>query len=238
MKKIVLCLSMALLLLTGCSGEKYPDFLTENSWGYDNKRCAESLYFGEDGEFVYSEACGSPVGNYDAYDEYKYDEKNQTITLIPCEGSSAKEIVKIFHYDEASLMLQIGGKVKEFYAENNVPDVEDRFLDDIEGYSGYNAICKIEDGQIYVGSSEFDGDAQSEEVFRPYKMAQKITFESLSVKTVYKGDTENSTFDHSKLTQKEVESDLENQFQVGFVWYNEDIEVTKVLFYGTTEVYE
>lgn len=238
MKKLVMCAVLCLFVLAGCSDNRHPDFLTENNWGYDNKKCAESIYFGEDGEFIYSEACGSPVGNYDVYDEYAYDEKTQTITLVPCEGNSDKELVKVLHYDEASLMLQIGGKVKEFYAENNVPDVEDRFLDDIEGYSGYNAICKIEDGQIYVGPSEFDGDAQSEEVFRPYKMAQKITFESLSVKTVYKGDTENSTFDHSKLTQKEVESDLENQFQIGFVWYNEDLEVTKVLFYGTTEVYE
>lgn len=238
MKKILMLLVVLTLILTGCGGNKHPEFLTEKSWEYDNKICAESISFGEDGEFIYSEACGSPVGNYDVYDEYSYDEKTQTITLVPCEGNSDKELVKVLHYDEASLMLQIGGKVKEFYAENNVPDVEDRFLDDIEGYSGYNAICKIEDGQIYVGPSEFDGDAQSEEVFRLYKMAQKITFESLSVKTVYKGDTENSTFDHSKLTQKEVESDLENQFQIGFVWYNEDLEVTKVLFYGTTEVYE
>ena len=238
MKKLVTCIILLLFVLTGCSGTRYPDFLTDNNWRYDNKKCAESVYFGEDGEFIYSEACGSPVGNYDLYDEYVYDETKKTITLIPCEDGAEKEIVKVLHYDRTSLMLQIGGEIKEFYAENNVPDVDDKLLSKIEGYSGYNAIYKVEKGQIYVGPSEYDGDAQSEDVFRPYELAEDAVFESLSVKKVYKGDTEDSTFEYKKLTQKEAIKRFDNQSEIGFVWYNRDLEVTKVLFYGITEIYE
>lgn len=244
MKKLILILLMSfasMMLLMGCS-DKYPEFLTENNWKHDNQVCAESISFNEDGEFVYSEACGSPVGDYDLYDKYKYDEKTNTITLIPCESGNEEEVIEVIHYDDSSLLLKIDGKVKEFYTDERIPNIGyeagDQFVDYIKGFSGYCAFLKIEDGKIYVGTSEYDGDVHGEDIFVPYALAKDAKFESLHIEKYHKGDTEKTNYDYDKLTETQVKENFDIQVGIGFVWINENLEVEKILFYGMTEVWE
>ncbi|MBQ9960729.1 MAG: hypothetical protein IJP00_02365 [Firmicutes bacterium] len=239
MKKTLMFLVVLTLILTGCGGNKYPEFLTEKSWEYDNKTCAESIRFGEDGEFIYSEACGSPVGNYDLYDEYKYNEKDQTITLIPCEGGFDKETIQVVEYSDSSLILKFqDGKVKEFRTDQDIPDVPEKYMDYIEGFTGYKSVYKLEDNKVYIGPSGFDGDVDGKDVFKPYELASDAKLHSLDVKTIIKGDAEKSTYNYEVLTKEEAFYNPDNSVRIGFVWLNENLEVEEILYFGELIIWE
>ena len=64
------------------------------------------------------------------------------------------------------------------------------------------------------------------------KLAKDVCYEELSVKVVMKGEEEVRSHEHRTLTAKQAKQMIDSGSGIGFVWYNESLEIQKILFYG------
>lgn len=119
LKKIVIML-LVFVCLSGCAEEKVTnldsnifDSIVDKSWERPIEGCGETIYFSSDGTFIYYEDCGSPVGDYDCYEDYSYNEKTGIITLYAIGGRGKREI-EVVSCEDGILILKIDGEVCEF----------------------------------------------------------------------------------------------------------------------------
>ncbi len=224
----------------GEKDETYPDFLTKKDWKYNSLSCTEILHFQEDGGFSYYETCGNPVGNSECYETYSYDEDKGIVTAYGYDDSVEDLEIAVLRYTEESLLVSIEGAIKEFYTYNEVPSLIGDMLDKVEGYSAYVAIGDIKDGMIETAPANFDVDAGGLELVREEKLSETASFYSLyEVITHLEGekpDKINTEF--TELKQEDVAQSEDNSFNYGYVWYDEDLEITKIVYYGLLENWE
>ena len=220
--------------------EIYPDFLTKKDWKYNTLSCTEKLHFQEDGTFSYYEACGNPVGNSDCYETYSYDEDKGIVTAYGCDDSVEDLEIVVLRYTEESLLVSIDGAIKAFYTDNEVPSPIGDTLDKVEGYSAYMAIGNIKDGMIETAPANIDVDAGGLELVREEKLSETALFYSLYEQITHlegeAPDKINTEF--TELKREDVVQSEDNSFNYGYVWYNEDLEITKIVYYGLLENWE
>ena len=246
--KIFLCITLVMSLFacgnsnTGSSEnkEEYPEFLTENSWEYNTLSCTEVLSFREDGSFSYYETCGNPVGNSDMYETYSYDEEKKIITVHGYDDTVEDMEIQVLRYVEDCLLVRIDGAIKEFYAENDVPSPISDMYDEVEGYSAYLAIRNIEDGMIETAPYYMDMDAGGKALIREEKLADTVQFYHLYEELIHPSGEEpdEMSFEFTELKLEDVAYSVDNSFSSGYVWYNEDLEITKIVYYGSIEIWE
>ena len=91
MKKSLIFLLLT-AFLSGCS--KLPndacDFLIHANWEGNDTQCVNVINFKEDNGFSNWCYCGSPVGDGDVSEEFRYDASNHSILLLDCD----KEIIE------------------------------------------------------------------------------------------------------------------------------------------------
>lgn len=220
-------------------------FLTENEWAYYDPNIgeAETLLFSKEGEYYYNCECGEPIGASDMYDVWEYDAKTQSITVKSLSDEEMEDqIIQILKSEEYRLVLKMDGKVKAFEAYNNwyySPEIHYECTEYFEGYSARLSFTGIEGNTITVAPYYYDGDVsehremQSEEI-----LAEGAKFYELHVDTISKEGEEKSTFEYTELTAEDVQLMIESGGGNGYVWYNEDLEIEKILFYGELIVYE
>ena len=85
----------------------YSDYsFTDIFWTRDTEYDTETIYFGADGTFGYSCACGNPVNDADLCEGYTYDDETKIIT-INCEEITENMVttIKILKCDENTIHL-------------------------------------------------------------------------------------------------------------------------------------
>lgn len=243
---IILCLIL-LFGVTACDniGSKkskgaYPDFLINRDWEYNTISCAEILRFREDGTFSYYEVCGNPVGDSDCYETYSYDEGTGTITAYGYDDSIEDLEIDVLRYTNDSLLVSIEGVIKEFYTYSEVPNVSDDMYEQVRDYSAYTAIGNISDGMIKTAPSNVDMDAGGRELVREEKLSDEVLFYQIDEKIVHvKGDEpDRTTVEYAELSREDAVQLGENGFSAGFIWYDDNLEITKIVYYGLLEIWE
>lgn len=237
---ILSLITICTMLFSGCSTQKenYPEFLIEKSWKYEDMICTQSMRFSEDGEFIYSEACGNPVGDSEVYDSYSYNEETGVITLHGCETGIPNKEMQVLRYDERSLMLKMEDGIREFYYDEYVPVLDSQYAEYLTGYTAYSAFTEIGEDSITVAPSGYDADAPGKDVLREVKLAEDVTYFELHIETIITDEEETSSDVYIELTKSDVEYLLEGTLGIGFVWYNENLEIEKIVFYGELIIYE
>lgn len=231
---------LLLLTISGCRQEKgtYPEFLTGKDWQYNTLVCMEVLHFSDEGNFSYYETCGNPVGDSDLYETYSYDEETGVITVYGYEKGMEEKQIKVLRYTEDSLLVEMEDGIKEFYVDGQVPSLSGDEYEYVAGYSGYAAIISIDGNRIKTASSGYDPDAGGEETIREEKLAEDAVFHELYMETVHTEEEDTASFEYTELTLADAAYSADNSFKIGFVWYNEDLEIEKIVFYGALEIWE
>lgn len=219
-------------------GYKNNDFLTKHEWVHYDSACDEIISFGTDGHFAYYTTDGSPVGDFDLYDQYSYDSKHKKIKLKPSENMS----IKVLRYEKSRLLLDINGDVKEFL------DEKDKFItgsapqnlaydtdNTVTGFSSYLAILSKDASEIITAPANYDGDDLE---FKEYEFSETLADHVEFYMWTYDVDqSQEPTITEStynKLTEKEATNIIKNGGAVGFVWYDAQAKITKIVFFGRT----
>ena len=234
----ILCLIL-LFHITSCGSgkEEQSHFLTEQEWEYDNLSCMEILSFQKDGRFSYYEACGNPMANWERYETYSYDDDTGIIT-VHGEGVEDSEIA-ILRHTEGKLLVSIGGVIKEFHMNSDVPYLFSNMRNKLSGYSAYLAIGDIYDDMIEVAPSDFDVDAGGLESVRKEKLTETAIFYQLHEEVIHSEEEgDKVTTEFTELNREDVARSEDNSFSYGFVWYNDNLEITKIIYYGSVENWE
>lgn len=225
------------LLLAGCGrSDERPEFLTAHEWVHYDSASNETICFGEDGHFAFYGDEGNPVGNSDLYDRYSYDSESKAIKLEP-EGDMK---IKVLRHEKSRLLLDIDGDVKEFFdgkderIAGGAPQNLEYDLDNVvSGFGSYLAIIGKDGSKIVTAPANYDGDDPE---FKEYELSEKLADHATFYSWVY--DVDESGMDvksnYRKVTEKEAAKIISDGAAVGFVWYNEKAEITKIVFWGST----
>ncbi len=239
MKRILL-LILTLALLCGCSGIPKGDecaLLTQADWEGNNPNCINWIRFREDGSFSNSCGCGSPVGDGDLTEQFRYHAADQTVELFDGDGALI-ETGKILYLDEAYLVIDLWDSV---YTYENLDAYRLIPRENALQYTGtgeltkpYLTILDFKDGVLTVTSMDYDGDAA--DMFELWELpaAEDIKFSTVSVTVV--NDTE-ETIETGELTEADY-PDIGEYHNGGYFEFNEQGEVTSVVVYGELLIYE
>ena len=235
MKKIIVCLLMLIFVMSmaGCGGTTHPDFLTASEYWYFYDEVTgehEKMSFHDDGTFYWGCECGEPVGNSDCYEQYAYDEKTNTIRLY--NGYDDMELImEVLDYSDYHLLLKIDGEIKDYTYIDYDYDVADaeKYMKD------YAMVASIVDGnaeEAVLTHYNYDGDVEyPENAKKAYPLAEDVKFYDLQVFTHYRDGklVENKTTYRELPKEEAVEYLASNS---GFIWFNENMEIEKITYYG------
>lgn len=245
-KTIVLCLLVILIFtITACGGNKIPENLTDVKWYFYDEDLGEHLVLrlGSDGSFTYSCQCGEPVGDSDLYDSYTYDGETGNIVL---NGGDESMEIKVISHNEAHLLVEIDGDVKDFGVEEfaliNTDFTE--LADYLQEYDSYSSVVKVADGVLTASHPGYDPQGDwVEDGLEEYAMAENITFYELNLRgwvDVEDGEIVDSKVEvgHYQVPDDVIADMADGCALAGFLWFNENLEVEHVLFFGETQVQE
>lgn len=246
MKRIMICAMMIaiIILCAGCGSGKASvkdvEFLTaaEYWYGYDEVTGEyEKMSFSDEFSFYWGCECGEPAGDSDLYDLYDYDKETSTIKLYNDYDDSSMEM-KVLDHSDYHLLLEVNGKVRGYTSTHSgldIPEAE-KYLAD---YNTYGCFTEGSTDSAVIGPYDYDGDIEyPDNVFTTYAIDDDAEFYDYEVTRTLNIDSGESTV---KSEYRQVEGDdlkflLNNG--AGFVWFNDDMGITKVVFYGETEIQE
>ena len=115
-KKYVIVVGLVVALAAACTifflSNAGDNPLKGTSWTRTTDVDSEVLNFNKDGHFAYYYGVGSPVDDYDLYDQYAYDSETKIITLTG-EGF-ADRTMTVVSLDENRLVVIIDGEERSF----------------------------------------------------------------------------------------------------------------------------
>ncbi|MGN1166287.1 MAG: hypothetical protein ACI4S2_07680 [Lachnospiraceae bacterium] len=245
----VLCVIL-IFSLVGCQSKKgissengtsdsNTEFLTDHEWVHYTI-CNETISFHDDGSFSFYCACGSPVGNYDLFDSYKYNEETSEITLLPEDDDN---IIKILRYEKSRLLLKCSDGIKEFF-DNTDPLVSNSYTDDAYdtenytlGFSSYIAIVNKNGDSLTSAPSCYDADVpEYKDYLLEEKLADNITYGEWDMQVTQTEEGEEIKHSYKELSDEQVNKMLEGGPSSGYVWYNNNAEIEKIVFFGKTVI--
>ena len=174
------------------------------------------------------------------YETYSYDKESQVITVHSSDDSFEDVEIEVLRYVKDSLLVRIDGTIKEFCRNNDVPTPISDVLAQLEGYSAYLSLRNIEDGMIETALPYIDMDSGGRKYIREEKLADTVEIYNLYEKIVHPdGDKPDEiTTEFTELTIEDVAYSEDNSFGAGYVWYNDNLEIEKIVYYGYMEIWE
>lgn len=245
-KLLLYSMMMCFIFLMGCHTDN-DDSLSdpapfENAqWKFYNEVTGEHdlLYFGEDFSFSYHCECGEPVGDFDLYDRYRYDEDQLLITIYNDYDDSKKEI-KLLSYNVNHLLLEIDGVLRDFStietdrSSNFWSEQGDNYL---SGYEMHRTLIDFTDKGMMTAAVNYDTKTKSpKSTMEEYVLAGDAVFFDLTVFSQWKeenGSSYEDSYDVSftEINREEAEYYFEDGGATAFLWLNDDMEIEKVVFW-------
>lgn len=237
MKKTItaILLAMMLVIMTGCGSSSHPEFLTASEYWYFYDETTgeyEKMSFAEDGSFYWGCECGEPVGYSDLLELYEYDDESQTITLFNGYDSTSMEL-KVLDHSEYHLLLAVDGEIKDYTYLNSELDIEnaEKYLKD---YNMYARTIEGDNDTVVLGPFNYDGDVNyPENAMKSYVLADDIEFFELMITRTVTDDQETCDVKYEKLSKSDGMQYLNDGF--AFIWFNDNMEIVKMMFYGEIE---
>ena len=240
MKKIIITLVISLLLLTGCSGIPSGDdceFLINANWEGSDQQCTNSITFGDDMFFSNSCACGSPIGSADVTEIFRYIDKDKSILLYDCEEELMEE-GKVLFCDDTYLVVNLWGNT---YCYENLdakyfPEVHSSAID-VVGTENITKpllyVVESNEDVLTVSSYEYDGDAK--DMFQTWQIpiASDAAYKSVTVNVV----NDVASLEVFDLTEEDIQY-IGEYYTCGYFEFNESGEVSNIIFYGETIVWD
>lgn len=238
MKKVLfLSILLNLFIITGCTpSTKDFDFLTASkAWYHYDEVTGESekMEFREDFSFNWEYESGKSVGTSDTYELFVYDKETSTICLYNDHNDQSTEL-EVLDFSDYHILLRIDGKIKDYtYSETglNVPDSQ-KYM---KGYSGEFFFWDGNTEEIVLGPFDYDGDEKyPDNAMKTYKLADDVKTYSLFTFTQIKdGKVIENTVDYKEIDIQETLTHIEYGGG-GFVWFDDNLQVNKILLYGAT----
>ncbi len=200
----------------------------------------EKMSFSDDGTFYWGCECGEPIGDSDLLELYDYDAKNKIIKLYNDYDDYSMEM-EVLDYSDYHLLLRIDGEIKDYTYSD--PDVIGSLnVENTEKYlAGYDGVFHTTGGDedsAILTLHDYDGDAEyPENAFKEYTFADDVEFYSLDVKTSIKNEEVVSHNEDYMEIDKESAVVAMDGGSV-FVWFDDDLKISKMLFYGAVVVQE
>lgn len=245
---------MQIILITGCtqeSAEKVNDIqvdFADKEWLFYNEVTAEHLClnFGSDGSYSYHCQCGEPVGNSDLYERYEYDSESGVITLSNDYDDETDEI-KVLGYNEYHLLLKIDGEIKDFVliehdTSSNFYSLEGESY--LEGYESRCTVVDIKDGKLVYGPVNYDPEGAYENgPFEEYELAENVPFFELFIQrynSIQGGEEYEESYDvaFTEIGEEEIGYILDAGAGAAFLWFDDELKVEKIVFWGENSVTE
>ena len=235
MKKILETMLIVLLLLTGCGNNnastKDIDFLTASEAWYHYDETSneyEKIVFHDD--FTFSWDCSDASNNYD---QFNYDKETSIVHLYNDSDDQSMEL-EVLDYSDYHLLLKIDGKIKDYaYAKTgiDVPDSE-KYLSE---YSGEFAVLNGTAEEVVLGPFDYDGDEDyPDNAIKTYKFADDAKACTLFTFTQIKdGKVVENTVDYEEISLEEAAYHMEYG-GCGLIWFDDELQVSKILLYGAT----
>lgn len=243
MKRLFMCMLVifSVLVFAGCNGSRQASpedvtFLTCTDYWYHYDEMAgenEKMKFSKDFSFYWGCECGEPVGDSDVYELYDYDQEAQTIRLYNEFDDSSREI-RVLDYSDYHLLLEIDGQVRDYtYMDAGL------YIENSEKYlSGYNMYSSIIEGNakaVVSGPFNYDGDVEyPDQAVTSYRIADEAQFFDLNIITTVKDGQELQEISYEEMTGEKAVSRMKDT--AAFIWFNDEMEIKKILFYGATDI--
>lgn len=237
-------LTCSLFSLTGCSNrtasKKDVAFLTANKYWYHFDEVTgetEKMRFDEEFTFYWGCECGEPVGDSDCYELFDYDKETSMIKLYNGYDDMSMEM-ELLDYSDYHILLKIDGEIKDYTYYDSGLELADseKYM---SGYSGEFAIIGGNTEEVILGPFDYDGDVDyPDNAKKTYKLAESAEAYTLSAFTYIKdGEVIEDTVEYEELSIEEAAENMEYG-GYGIIWFDDNMEVNKVLFYGSTVVEE
>lgn len=217
------------------SEQNIPEFLYSHEWMHYDENCDEYINFNEEGEFSYHCACGSPVGDYDLYDSYSYDEAEKTIIL----SGEEDEKIELLYNDENYLVLKFKNSGVQVFVNENFAIDEYAPHKDVEVYASegwvYLTVLSYNDAAIQLAPYDYEKDAHDS--YAPYIITKEhkndIPFKLVGSITE-NGETITKYYD---LDEEKLEH-IGDYYTVAYIHFDEEGEIDQGVFYGSLEIQE
>lgn len=231
---------IALFMVTGCrnstSSSKDITFLTASEYWYhydEGTGECEKMSFHEDFSFYWGCECGEPIGDSDCYELFAYDKETSIIKLYNDYDDMTMEL-EVLGYSDYHLLLKINGEIKNYtYADTGIELADsEKYMD---GYSGEFSILEGTAEEIVLGPFDYDGDVEYPDNAKvSYKLSADVETQTLFTFTKIKdGEIVENTVDYEEISLDEAVENMEYG-GCGLIWFNDNLEVSKLLFYGAT----
>lgn len=233
----ILCTTIvfSLFLLTGCHKEQ-AEFLTASEYWYHYDEVTgenEKMRFNEDFTFYWGCECGEPIGDSDCYELFDYDNETSIIRLYNGYDDMSMEL-ELLDYSDYHILLKIEGEIKAYtYSDTGIElENSEKYM---SGYSGEFTFLEADTEEIILGPFDYDGDVEyPDNATKTYKFADDAEFHTLFTFTQIKdGEVDENTVDYEEITIEEALYHIEYGAG-GFVWFDDELQVNKILIYGAT----
>ena len=243
MKKLfVLAVIMVMIFsFSGCGDSQaekdFEKVLTASEYWYHFDEVTgenEKMSFREDEEFYWGCECGEPIGDSDLLELYDFDADDSVIKLHNDFDDYSMDI-EVLDYNDYHLLLKVDGRIKDYTSA--VPDVKGALnVDDTEnflsGYSGEFHTINGDEDSVVLTHFDYDGDVEyPENAFKEYSFAEDVAFYSLIANThIVNGDVASHNEEFTEIDKESAIVSMEGG--ATFIWFNDDLEISKMMFYG------
>ncbi len=194
---------------------------------------SEKMSFHKDFSFYWGCECGEPVGDSDCYELFDYDKDTSVLKLYNDYDDMSMEI-EVLDYSDYHLLLKIDGKIKDFtYSDSGIELADSEKY--MAGYSGEFAVLGGSMDEIVLGPFDYEGDEEyPENAKRTYELADDVEVYELALFTRIKdGEVVEDTLEYKELKGEDIAAYMEYG-GYGIIWFDEELDVEKVMFYGAT----
>ncbi len=149
--------------------------------------------------------------------------------------------MKVLDHNDYYLILEVDGRIKGYTSSGGMGGEAyfDKAEEYLAGYSMYASFIEFQGSAIRFAPYDYDGDMEyPDDAFRTYEIAENIEFYDLQIKTVQDVDSGQEAQDvvYNKLSMEDAIAAIEHSF--GFVWFNDDMEIEKIVLYGAVIIQE
>ena len=164
----------------------------------------------------------------------KGPDKNTSIIKLYNSYDDISMKLEVLDYSDYHLLLKIDNEIKSYTYNETGLDITDseKYM---EGYSGEFTFLDGNAEEIVLGPFDYDGDiTYPDNAKKTYKLSDDVKIHTLfTFSQIKDGQEIEHTVDYKEIDIEEALYHIEYG-GYGFIWFNDNMQISKILFYGAT----